>query len=142
MRGRVPRVERAVGFEITGLEVEGGAGNKAAGLASPWKAGPGFSLCSQRAEQPGWQTSGDMLQYAEQHQKERLCRKGIESVRALRKKERGKGSRKEPLAAFCSGFYLKSLFRKMFSLAQLLSLLPGRLLPPVLVCVKALFLIK
>lgn len=133
MRGRVPRVERAVGFEITGVEVEGGAGDKAAGIGSPVEAGPGFSLGSQREEQPGWQTSGDMLQYAEQHQKERLCRKGIESVRAFRKKERGKRCRKELFAAFCSGFYLKSLFIKMFSLAQLLSLLPRCLLPPALV---------
>lgn len=78
-----------------------GIGRQAlAGIGSPSEAGPGFSLCSLREEQPGWQTSGDTLQHAEQHRKERLCRKGIESVRALRKKERGERCRKE-LFAFC-----------------------------------------
>ena len=40
--------------------------------------------------------------------------------------------RKELFVALCSGFYLESLFIKMFSLAQTLLLLPGRSpqLPP------------
>ena len=59
----------------------------------------------------------------------RLCRKGIESVRSF-KKGKKKRCRKELFVALCSGFYLESLFIKMFSLAQTLLLLLGRLPPP------------
>lgn len=55
----------------------------------------------------------------------RLCRKRIESVRSFKKERKKKRHRKELFVALCSGFYLKSLFIKMFSLGQPLSLQPG-----------------
>lgn len=64
------------------------------------------------------------------------------------KKKKKDRCRKELFVALCSGFYLESLFIKMFSLAQTLLLLTGRppLPPPppspALVWVKALSLIK
>ena len=41
-------------------------------------------------------------------------------------KKKKKRCRKELFVALCSGFYLESLFIKMFSLAQTRLLLPGR----------------
>ena len=73
---------------------------------------------------------------APERNERRLCRKRIESVRSFKKREKKKKKkkrcRKELFVALCSGFYLESLFIKMFSLAQTLLLLPGRSpqLPP------------
>lgn len=71
------------------------------------------------------------IDIAPERNERRLCRKGIESVRSFKKGKKKKKKdrcRKELFVALCSGFYLESLFIKMFSLAQTLLLLTGR--PP------------